>query len=130
MNKTDFFEQYKDPRWQKKRLEILARDEYSCKCCCDTETELNVHHRKYIKGKKIWDYDNKYLVTLCNNCHKEVHLTKERINNVICDIPELYLDNFYDVLPSIVSLSPCQQSTLKDFIDKMAPIKSNTHFYE
>jgi len=33
-----------DPRWQKKRLEILERDGFECNSCGDSSTELHVHH--------------------------------------------------------------------------------------
>ena len=34
---------------------------------------LTVHHKKYIQNKLIWDYDNNDLITLCDNCHTEIH---------------------------------------------------------
>jgi hypothetical protein len=64
-------EKLKDPRWQKKRLEILERDEWSCQICCDTESTLHVHHKFYEKGKDPWDYKNDMLATLCLECHEE-----------------------------------------------------------
>jgi hypothetical protein len=70
MNKSDFFDQYKNPRWQKKRLEIMQRDEFKCKCCGDDESTLNVHHKYYIPNKAPWDYPENLLVTLCESCHK------------------------------------------------------------
>jgi hypothetical protein len=71
--KNNYLDQYKDPRWQKKRLEIMKRDEFSCQSCNDTESTLNVHHRvPYRKNIKIWDYENDELITLCENCHKEI----------------------------------------------------------
>lgn len=36
-------------------------------------TDLNIHHKFYIKGKKPWEYDNEALISLCSNCHKETH---------------------------------------------------------
>lgn len=128
--KSDFYDQYKDPRWQKKRLEIMERDGFMCQCCGESKSELNVHHKKYIKDKDLWDYDNKYLVTLCSNCHKETHLTKDRINDIICEVPELFLDNLCDLLPSVTRLDPYKQSALKDFINSLFPEKSNKPFYE
>lgn len=64
-----YFEKLKDPRWQKKRLEIFNRDEFRCITCGDKESTLNVHHLKYEKGFEPWDYDNKCLITLCESCH-------------------------------------------------------------
>lgn len=61
-----------DPKWQRKRLEIMQRDDFTCQLCSDTETELQVHHKKYIAGLKPWEYEDKYLITLCINCHKKV----------------------------------------------------------
>lgn len=130
MKREEFFDQYKDPRWQKKRLEIMERDEFSCQCCYETESELNVHHRKYIKDKKIWEYNNDQLVTLCDNCHKEVHITKDRINDLISDIPEIFLDKFLDILPSIISLDPGKQHALKEFINSLFPKNKNGNFYD
>ena len=36
-----------DPRWQKKRLEILNRDNFTCQCCGDDKKTLNIHHKYY-----------------------------------------------------------------------------------
>lgn len=46
-----YSDKLKDPRWQKKRLEILTRDEWTCQICFDTESTLVVHHQKYKAGK-------------------------------------------------------------------------------
>ena len=68
-------EQLRHPKWQKKRLEILERDMWTCKTCGDTEATLTVHHKSYRKddGKfvDVWDYNNNDLVTMCINCHSE-----------------------------------------------------------
>ena len=72
-----YSEKLKDPRWQKKRLEILQRDNFTCQLCGDTETTLHIHHKKYFKNKEPWDINNKYLVTLCKHCHFE--LSKDKL---------------------------------------------------
>lgn len=63
----------KDPRWQKKRLEILQRDNFQCRCCESKTKTLHVHHSYYIKGNDPWEYDNAVLLTLCEDCHAEVN---------------------------------------------------------
>jgi len=64
-------EKLKDPRWQKKRLKILVRDEWTCQVCFDDKSSLSVHHCYYEKGKDPWDYPDEALVTLCEDCHSE-----------------------------------------------------------
>ena len=68
-----YFEKLKDPRWQRKRLEIMSLDEFSCGSCGDKSSQLNVHHRYYITGRMPWEYPDWSLITLCNECHKERH---------------------------------------------------------
>ena len=38
---------------------------------------LQVHHLRYIKGLNVWDYDDKDLITLCRDCHTQIHLDNE-----------------------------------------------------
>lgn len=68
-----YSEKLKHPRWQKKRLEIFQRDNWRCRQCGDSETELSVHHTAYRKGSAPWDYDGNELITLCVNCHENAH---------------------------------------------------------
>lgn len=58
----------KDPRWQRKRLEILNRDSWKCQLCGATDKELQIHHRYYVNCEP-WDYPNAALVALCGPCH-------------------------------------------------------------
>uniref|UniRef100_A0A6H2A2N3 Putative HNH endonuclease n=1 Tax=viral metagenome TaxID=1070528 RepID=A0A6H2A2N3_9ZZZZ len=75
---STYSEKLKDPKWQKKRLEIFQRDNWQCKNCGSKEKTLNVHHCWYYYGKKDpWEYDDKSLVTLCENCHKDEEKMRE-----------------------------------------------------
>jgi len=65
----EYSEKLKDPRWQKKRLEILNRDGWSCKYCSTKEKTLHVHHLFYFKNKDPWDIPDGFLVSLCSDCH-------------------------------------------------------------
>jgi len=64
-----YAEKLRDPRWQKKRLEIFERDGWACKCCGAASETLHVHHRRYLFGREPWDNPQSDLVTLCETCH-------------------------------------------------------------
>lgn len=66
-----YSEKLKDPRWQKRRLDILSRDEFSCCACGDATKTLHVHHKWYDRSKEPWEYPDECLVTLCEDCHIE-----------------------------------------------------------
>ena len=69
-NSALYLEKLKDPRWQKKRLEIFERDGWACASCDDKNNTLVCHHRYYLPGKEPWDYPEDALVTLCEDCHE------------------------------------------------------------
>ena len=71
-----YAEKLKHPKWQRKRLEILQRDEFTCLKCRSTLKTLHVHHLSYSKGDP-WDIDNSQLVTVCYECHAKEHGKKE-----------------------------------------------------
>lgn len=69
--KTPYQKKLLDPRWQKKRLRILERDDFTCQRCYDPENTLHVHHFLYIYGNEPWEIDDEFLITLCERCHSE-----------------------------------------------------------
>ena len=73
MAKTSYFQKLLDPRWQKKRLEVLQDNEFTCESCMDTESTLHVHHKMYAKGRDPWDYELEQYSVLCESCHAEQH---------------------------------------------------------
>lgn len=68
-----------DPRWIKKRNKILERDGHKCVICKKQESNLVVHHKQYHYIKRLqlhvdpWDYNDRYLITLCKSCHNRGH---------------------------------------------------------
>ena len=72
-----------DPRWQKKRLEVLEDAGWECEVCCDSERTLHVHHMRYVKGRKPWEYPRSELKELCAECHKEHHATRELLDDLM-----------------------------------------------
>ncbi len=62
-----------DVRWKFKADNIRIRDKHECRLCGAKNTQLDVHHIRYIYGREAWDYDDGDLVTLCHKCHEEIH---------------------------------------------------------
>lgn len=68
--KSEYQKMLLDPQWQRKRLEILQRDNFTCQSCGNEEETLHVHHRYYVAGAKPWEYSDHALLTLCATCHE------------------------------------------------------------
>ncbi len=83
-----YAEKLKDPRWQKKRLFILERDDWKCSSCHRRDLNLQVHHLIYAK-RDPWDYPNDIYQTLCHVCHKE----RGELTDKIVDAIRLSLKN-------------------------------------
>lgn len=69
------------PEWKEKRLHIIRRDGHRCQYCGATDN-LQVHHKYYLQypnhtRPKPWEYPDTALITLCDDCHKKVHDTKQ-----------------------------------------------------
>lgn len=66
-----------DTNWKLKADSIRIRDKYECRICGATKTQLDVHHLRYIMGRKAWEYDDGDLVTLCRDCHEKLHAYRD-----------------------------------------------------
>ena len=75
MTKKFYGDKLLDPRWQKKRLEVLEESNFTCTRCGDKEKTLHVHHYSYSKSRNPWDTDIDSLTCLCCDCHKIEHLS-------------------------------------------------------
>ena len=117
----NYSEQLKSPMWQKKRLEILNRDNFTCQDCGDTESQLQVHHKSYVFGNKVWEYDNDNLVTLCETCHSCLtdlkKIIKLRIYNQFISSDQLhYVEKIISALGRMNLGDISQVAKFTDFI--------------
>lgn len=89
---SEFYELYRRPEWQKKRLEVMAAAEFMCEECFAKDKTLNVHHRYYKKGAKPWEYDNSAFACLCEECHEERHKLANELKVVLGGLSLGYLE--------------------------------------
>lgn len=87
-----YWQLLQDPRWQRKRLEILERDQFQCLACMDGSSPLHVHHGYYAKGRMPWEYEDETLHTLCKDCHERIEGSKARLNRMLGECLEGELD--------------------------------------
>jgi len=86
MRMSEFFDQYKRPEWQRKRLEVMEAADFTCQECESAEKTLNVHHTFYLKGKKPWEYPTESLQCLCEDCHSERHTQAAELKLLLGEI--------------------------------------------
>lgn len=86
----EYTELLKDPRWQRKRLEILNRDDFTCVFCGAKDQTLHVDHKRYARGGP-WNVDDKDLQTLCEICHQRITVLRREIREMAdaCDEVDL-----------------------------------------
>lgn len=67
--------QYKTEQWSQFREEIFEMDGYACVRCgrARPEVVLQVHHKKYVTGRAVWDYPSSQCETICKGCHAAEH---------------------------------------------------------
>lgn len=79
----EYKEQLKHPKWQKKRLEIMQRDNFKCTICGVNDKQLHIHHLYYLPKTKIWEYDNEGLKTVCNEHHEQLTKDLGKLSGII-----------------------------------------------
>src|SRR5258708_694929 len=68
-DRRPYREKLLDPRWQRARLRVFARDDWACVACGETTRTLHVHHLRYEAGQEPWEAHPDTLATLCARCH-------------------------------------------------------------
>jgi hypothetical protein len=86
---SSYSDKLRDPRWQRKRLEVLEQAGWKCESCESTTKTLHVHHKQYVKGREPWDYETSNFEALCEDCHESAHNDKELINTILAAIPSV-----------------------------------------
>jgi 5-methylcytosine-specific restriction endonuclease McrA len=74
---SNYSRKLKDPRWQKRRLQVLEAAKWACATCGATDKTLHVHHKFYTPCTEPWDYPDEALCALCEDCHQHAEHEKE-----------------------------------------------------
>ena len=125
----NYSDKLKDPRWQKKRLEILQRDDFTCQFCCDNESLLVVHHFKY--DGEPWETEDRYLITLCEDCHDYEHKQNKKYKKLLENtLIGLESDGYRAVASIINSININNNMPLYTLLDILEQCFQNENFYK
>lgn len=78
-----YSEKLKDPRWQKRRLELLEAADWTCRECGTKTQTLHVHHGYYKRAADPWDYPDVVMHVLCDSCHGEMQVYMAQTHQMI-----------------------------------------------
>jgi hypothetical protein len=111
----------RDRRWQQKRLEVLNAAGWECQHCGsrDNAVQLHVHHVRYIRGCKPWEYDLSDLQALCEKCHDSATETLRKLDVAVDGIKQIGDMNRIDMaigyLRTLRGLSEVEKVRLDNF---------------
>lgn len=73
---------YHSSHWKEFRQSVIELDGNACRECgrSGDGVVLQVHHKRYRKGRKPWEYGTEDCITLCKYCHAVEHGHKIPIN--------------------------------------------------
>jgi hypothetical protein len=77
-----YAEKLKDPRWQKRRLEVLEAANWQCSECHSTERTLHVHHNFYRSKTEPWNYPDHALRVVCDECHDLIEKQRKEFKDL------------------------------------------------
>lgn len=97
-----YSEKLKDPRWQKRRLEIMKSADFKCEYCGNAAETLHIHHLRY-RGEP-WEARDEDLECLCETHHALREANEGEIAATIFfrkDTRAALAKRFLDVLPKL-----------------------------
>lgn len=123
---TTYAERLQDPRWQKRRLQMLERADWACACCGDTNKTLHVHHKIYRKGAMPWEYSDSDLQVLCKDCHEAEHVIRDRIKESLAKVDPSNLDHILGYIDGCIAVDVYTGRSPQDD-DRAWPLYSFEH---
>lgn len=106
-----YSEKLLDPRWQKKRLEILARDNWTCQRCGAVNCELHVHHA-------------------CRDCHDLANKLLRDFRRTVAELSIARQERFHVFLEQFLRLSLDDQEILWSALKKLGYDRSFARYVD
>lgn len=109
-----YSEKLQNPLWQRKRLEIFDRDNWTCQQCGDKTTQLEIHHTSYWSQFEPWEYPNDMLITVCHRCHGTEQVRFHYEKSLVTALREKgFLAAEIEAIAQMIFMFPHFRNTLK-----------------
>ncbi len=107
-----------DPRWQKKRLEVMNRADWRCEWCGTDATSgrtrgLQVHHGWYGRDVEPWEYELEVLYCLCDGCHEAAETVLRVARCELARIHPRHHEHVVELLRQVQDVIADDESLLK-----------------
>lgn len=124
------------PNWFKKREEVFEVQGRKC-ARCGIERDLNVHHKRYEKGLKPWEYKVTDFEVLCDTHHAKAHGFEPESKfciNSDCPTKPTEIRGCYKYcftcsqsLSKLLEAERLESKELRDQLDKELTLKNSTN---
>jgi hypothetical protein len=111
--RLSYSDQLKHPNWQRRRLEMLNGSGFSCSRCGNTESTLHVHHKRYVKGREVWEYGDDELAVLCESCHQDAHDNSDTLSQLLYSVPENQRLNILGIIAGAIYVATGNSSVIE-----------------
>jgi predicted HNH restriction endonuclease len=121
--------------WQEFRERILRNAEIDegegaiCRQCGAGEREkpLQIHHKRYISGRKAWEYSTDDVTVLCAECHSRLHGIAKRIEHWLIGLSFEHAEELLSLIEAIKeSGNPGAISHCKNYARGIPPYRQTT----
>lgn len=131
-----YSEKLKDPRWQRRRLEMLEAANWTCDQCGSTDQTLHVHHNFYRTKTDPWNYPDHALRVLCEDCQEMAEIQRRELNEVIeCLYDDEHIESSVDSVIGFIKAARMQKGCITDlnhteFLRNFAQVWGFAKFFE
>lgn len=80
----------------------MQRENFTCQCCGDKDSTLNVHHTYYEKGAMPWEYPSESLRCFCEICHELAQEQMTTMRRLIGTLPDEEIDRVIGFIKGIL----------------------------
>ena len=108
---TSFAAKFKDPRWLRRREEIIAAADYQCQDCGATDTDaLDVHICYFEQGREPWEYPDEAYRCVCTEDRAIRRPLEKELRQIFARFTSSELDAVYRALRRLLQVEAGQRS--------------------